>query len=74
MTNAINPMLGLVSLYKQVTDEWDGWSIFYSYICFTITLFAMVRNCLFNIILSIKQQYSVWNEHFDFTFETLLWY
>lgn len=67
-------MLDLVSLYKEVTDEWDGWSIFYSYICFTITLFALVRNRCFDIILSIKQHYSVWNEHFDFIPETLLWY
>ena len=72
MTNAINPILGLVSLYKEVTDEWDGWSIFFSYICFTITLFAVVRNRCIDIILSIRQHYSVWDEHFDFPFETLL--
>ena len=72
MTNTLNPILGLVSLYMEVNDEWDGWSIFHSYICFTITLVAFVRN-LSVIILSKRQLYSVWNEYFEFAFETLLW-
>ena len=63
MTNTLNPILGLVSLYKETTSEWDGWSIFYSYICFTITLFALVR---YSFITCLSNRQSVTNFHIQF--------
>ena len=71
LLNTVNPILGVVSLHKEATSEWDDWPVFHSYISFTITLFSFVRNLFF-----IRKEYLIYSvcaEHFEFSFAINMW-